>query len=121
MNPRASRMAGSRRSVLNSAAPAPPPRPPPAGASLSPVSPPRLPWPGVAASPAASAAERRLRGNDAPRGRRPAVAAAARDRVLPHLVDVEQEVLAVARRDVEDRIVRRDRILDRLPEAPGLR
>ena len=50
-----------------------------------------------------------------------AVLAAALNRVLPHLVDVEEEVLLVARRDVENRIVGRHRIIDRLPEMPFLR
>ena len=73
------------------------------------------------AAAAATAADGRLRGDDPARRGRPAVAVAAFDRVLPHLVDVVEEVLPVARRDVEHRVVRGHRVVDRLPEVPHLR
>ena len=44
-----------------------------------------------------------LRRRDALRGHQPAVAAALLDRVLPHLVDVVEEGVAIARHDVEHR------------------
>ena len=58
---------------------------------------------------------------DPRRRRRPVVAAPPLDRPLPHLVDVEQQVLAVARRVVEHAAVERHRIVHRLLEAPFLR
>ncbi len=55
------------------------------------------------------------------RRRRPRVLAPSGDRALPHLEDVEQQVLAVARRVVDHRAIERHRVIDRLFELPFLR
>ena len=59
-----------------------------------------------------------LDGGDVRRGRRPIVAAALLDRVLPHPVNVEQQLITLSRRVVEHRVVRRHGVIDRLPEVP---
>src|SRR5678815_3382030 len=53
--------------------------------------------------------------------RRPGVAAAALDGVLPHAIDVVQQRLTIARCHVHHRPVRGDRVIDRLAEVPLLR
>src|SRR5205814_9637729 len=58
---------------------------------------------------------------DALRVNRPVIAVAPLDRVPPHPVYVVQQRLAVSRSVVEDGTVRGHRVLDRLPEMPGLR
>jgi hypothetical protein len=76
------------------------------------------------ASTSASAARcphDRLGLRDAAGRRRPRVAIATLDRVLPHPVDVEQEVLTHLRGDVEHRTIGGHRIVDRLAEVPGSR
>src|SRR5215813_6587994 len=51
---------------------------------------------------------------------RPVVAASLVDGVFRHLVHVEEKVFLALRRDIEDRVVVRQRIFDRLVEVPGL-
>ena len=52
---------------------------------------------------------------------RPAVLVPPLDRVHPHAPDAVQERLPVARGEVEHRLVRGHRVVDRLPEVPRLR
>ena len=49
------------------------------------------------------------------------IAGAALDLVRAHLVDVVEELVLVARRQIEDGVVGRDRVVDRLAEVPLLR
>ena len=51
----------------------------------------------------------------------PGVLVAAVDRVLPHAIDVEEEVFLALGRDVEHRVVGGHRVVDGLPEVPCLR
>ena len=73
------------------------------------------------APPAHVLRDRRLHLGDALRCDRPVVRAAALDRVLAHPVDVEQEVFAMLRGEVEHRAVGGHRVVDRLAEVPRLR
>ena len=68
-----------------------------------------------------AATKRVLRLGDALAADRPIVVTAFVDRVLGHEIFVIQQRLTVARREVEDRVVRRDRVVDRLAEMPFLR
>ena len=54
------------------------------------------------------------------RRERPVIFTAPLDLVLAHLVDAIEIGLAVARREIENRAVGRDRVVDRLPEVPHL-
>ncbi len=110
MKPRGSRYSGLRSS-FQSASPPPPPRPP---------RPPPRPGRRRRAT-AAGRRERRLNAVHLVRRERPVVFTAPLNRVGAHPVDAVQERLAEAGRQIEHRVVGRDRVVDRLPEAPGLR
>ena len=62
-----------------------------------------------------------LRGRDHLRRHGPAIPVPALDGVLAHEPDVVQELLAMPRGVVEDRLVGGHRVIDRLPEVPLLR
>ena len=64
---------------------------------------------------------RGLDARDLLRGHRPRVAAALVDRVPAHPVDVVEKALPVLGRQRQDGAVRRQQVLDRLAEVPGLR
>ena len=65
--------------------------------------------------------DRVLHLGDAARVDRPVVGAAALDAVPAGQVDVVEQALAIALREVEHRVVGGDRVVDRLPEVPDLR
>jgi hypothetical protein len=67
------------------------------------------------------ACQRGLDGRYLLRGDGPGVPAALVDRIPAHAVDVVEKVVAMLGRDVEHRAIRRQQVLDRLPEVPGLR
>ena len=52
---------------------------------------------------------------------RPVVLRPVLDLVGPHHPAIEQERFTIARGEIEERVVRRDRVIDRLPEMPFLR
>ena len=51
----------------------------------------------------------------------PVISTAAGDLIRAHAVNVEQELILVARREIENGIVGRHRVIDGLPEVPRLR
>jgi len=63
----------------------------------------------------------RLNRRHAPRRHRPRVFARPLNVVAAHLVDVEEERLAIPRCQIENGVVRRQRVVDRLAEVPLLR
>ena len=68
-----------------------------------------------------SAAHRRIRACHVLVRHGPVILAATFDLVRAHAVDVEQKLILVPRREIENRVIRRDGIVDRLTEVPFLR